>query len=340
MEEILKSFHQHLLMNEGSTPESANKYRSNLGILFDMLKIEQIADLQAQKINKAWLAGIWTTIQEKRGLSDNTIISYQTSLKKFVKYLEDLDMIPRGTHTQIQLAKKTEVHLNGLSSQEKELLRNYLSRNLKTDIQRRNAAMIYFLWSTGCRISEAIRLNVHGDGMIYTDQASRISGDFHIYDGAIYVHIRGKGKRERDIPVSSTAVAYLNLYLENRPDKSSALFISYPKWRPPDRITRHGAYFSVKEVFKAAGIDMPEKVMTHILRHTAIESWILSGKYTSKQIISMTGHSTEEGLEPYYRRSRDLIRVLSEEGSPLNDVKVPKDIQQFEDILKKKYVRS
>lgn len=333
--ELITSFRSYLVHVEGASEESASKYCGNVLIICRELDIESIDQLKANDINKKWLADFWKMMVERRGIKTNTVISYQTALKKFVKFLEENKIIPTGTSEQITLAKPETVHLNGLSFEERKMLRNFLSSNLGTDRERRDAALVYFLMVSGVRISEALRCDVHGDSIIYTTAGVR-SGDFYVDDGDIYVHIKGKGHRERDIPVDPLAVSYINLYLEQREVKSSTLFLNCARWTKAERITRGGAYHAICQLFDRADIEV-RGLKTHVFRHTAIEKWIKEGKFTIKQILSMTGMKDENSLEHYFRRSKDLTRPFIKEGSVARDIPVPKDIAQFEDILFRKY---
>lgn len=340
MQEILKSYQAYLRNSLGYTTETVVKYIGNLFIIFKELGITSLGDLQAEKINSAWLADLWKIVQDRRGLSDNTVISYQSSLKKYLKFLEDNGHIAPGTAAQIKLARPTQVHLQGLSAEEQVALREYLARNLKTEVERRNAALIMFVWATAARISEALNLRVHKDGLIYTDKSSLRSGSFSIHRGQIYVYIEAaKFKRDRNIPVADEAVAYLNYYLENRKEKSPILFLSHTRNKPHDQLTRSGAYVVFEKVFKKAGIPKPKSLLTHSLRHTAADRWILSGKFTEQQIKAMMGLSSSQTLEVYYHRNRDFIRDFALAENPVNVPGISKEILEIERLIKGRYVR-
>lgn len=334
--ELTDSFFNFMVNTEGGSPEGAEKYRGNIRIICKELGISKISELDPETINEKWVSEIWNMLVDRRGIANNTVIGYQSALKKFLLFLEKYQLMPTGIHEQVKLAKPHEVHLNGLSMEEKKMLRDYISCNLKTERDRRDAALCYFLLATGCRISEALRCDVHGDCFIYAIPGKR-SGDFSIYDGEVYVHIKGKGHRERDIPVASLAISYINMYLETRSNKNdSALFHTCSRnVDEQKRIGRRGAIHAVDKLFERSGIKTDGHV-THVFRHTAIEKWIKDG-YSVKKILSMTGQKDEKSLEHYFRRSRDLTKVFANEGSPLNDIPVSNDIYKLESILVKKY---
>ena len=223
MREIIKKYESYLLNDCGFTHETVEKYIGNLLIIIRKLNIISLADIKPEEISREWMYQFWDAIQSGKRLSDSTRKGYAVALKKFLQYLEEYGYpIPQGTAAKIKLPKQTEVHYEGLSYDEKKALRNWIPMHLKSVVDKRNAALIFFLWSTGCRISEALQLDVHADGIIYTDNPMVRSGSFFLARSKdtgqlnVYVHINGKGKRNRNIAVSPKAIAYINFYLENR----------------------------------------------------------------------------------------------------------------------------
>lgn len=340
MDNLLNGFENHLRHSLGYTVETTTKYLGNVRLILQVIECEKLSDLDPDNINTLWLANLWELVQNKRGLRDNTIRVYQSSFKKFLLFLEDNNLLPAGNAARVDLAKPTEVHIDGLSKDEKIKLREYLAKNLKTDVQRRNTALIYFLWATGCRISEALQVDVHADGKIYIEPSKR-SGHFFLEVEEkrrwMYVHFNGKGKRNRNVAVSKQAIMYANLYLDMRKEKVAPLFLGHARNMPHGRLSRKSAMEAVREVFVAAGIDKPGGACTHLLRHTAIEEWIYSGKFTDQAIIMMSGHANPAALEPYRRRSRRLTRQFADEGNTLDIPGVSKDVKRIEDIICRRY---
>ena len=344
MHKLIENYKSYLENNRGFTGDTVRKYSQNVALIIDKLKITSVHEFTSRNINEAWYSAFWAALQTGHKLSDASRQNYLSSLKSFLRYLELYGKIEKGIADKITLPKVTEKHYQGLTKAEQKALREYLSTHLRTDTERRDAALIYFMWATACRISEALALNVHGDGMIYTDNLLQRSGDFQVTKEGkkayIYVHINGKNKKNRNIVVSPEAIAYLNFYLENRKQKSSILFMSHAHnpQRNKGRLLRVGAYGAVAKVFARVGIETKEQVVTHILRHTAIDTWIDMGIPT-KQIITMTGHASEMGLEPYYRRRKELTNIFADEANVLAINELSKNVNKFEILLKSRYVK-
>lgn len=345
IQNYLNNYESYLDRDKGFTAETRAVYLSKLKIIFEKLEIRSIAHLTAERISKNWLRYFWDRIlSNDKSFSDSTRRVYLSALKSFLKFLESDEIIPKMSD-KIELPRPTLIQIEGLNTEEQRKLREFLSsqENLASDVGRRNAALIYFLWSTGCRINEALQLDIHADSYIYTDDPLRKSGSFFIYvddqkRNRMMVHINGKGKRNRSIPVPFEVVAYINLYLQYRKYKRKELFLHHGRSTPVARLRRDGAYKTVEKVFRNAGIEKPRSVCTHVLRHTAINEWIKAGKHP-KHIIAMTGHSNEAGLEPYFRRSKDIVLQFANDN-PISRFKLtdPRLIK-MEEIIAGRHAR-
>src|SRR2546421_10588275 len=93
-----------------------------------------------------------------------------------------------------------------------ELARLLSSLPSETPIERRDRALVHFLISTGCRISEALQL----DRADVPRQGSRLI-------------VTGKGSKQRAVYLTDDAKAALDEYLEAREDTSMALFVNYDR---------------------------------------------------------------------------------------------------------------
>lgn len=337
LDEILERFESHLRNDLSRTEETVDQYLRKIRKFVEVLQIVSLENITPDNINTEWLFKFWDQYGGDKSLADSTRRVYQSALKAFLKFCEEAHLVKRGTAKRIRLAKPTEIFTGGLSDEEQKKLRSHLAKSLQTEVGRRNTALIFFMWSTACRISEALSLDCHADGVVYTDNPLLRSGSFFVTHKNYYVHINGKGKRNREIAVSQEAIAYLNFYLHNREHKSRAVFLSHARNKPTGRLTRGGAYKAVARVFEDAGITVPDQLVTHILRHTAIDTWI-DKNFSPKKIIAMTGHASELGLEPYFRRRKELTKEFAEHGNPLA-MSTDKKTEQFEDILIARYAR-
>lgn len=229
-------------------------------------------------------------LKYERKLSQNTIASYQNDLKSFAiyfnnqiihltnqditKYIESLhNLSPRSiSHnitvlnsfysfllTESNVIEKNPCDKIIIPKQQKKLP-NYLSEQevdkllditIVTPYDYRNKAMLELLYATGLRVSELCNLKIN-------------DVDFD----SCFLRVMGKGKKERIVPVSDTALRYLkdyittyrNIILKNH--TSEYLFIS----NNLTNITRQGFFKILKKECQRSGIT--KEVSPHVLRHS------------------------------------------------------------------------
>lgn len=129
----------------------------------------------------------------------------------------------------------------------------------------RDKAVLELLYATGMRVSELCSLKLHD-----------LSDTF--------VKVRGKGKKERLIPVGKKAIAAVDHYLLHfRGEKGDALFLG-PRGKPLDRVT---VWARVKFYAKKGGI--LKEISPHTLRHS-FASHLLENGADLRLIQDMLGH--------------------------------------------------
>jgi site-specific recombinase XerD len=152
----------------------------------------------------------------------------------------------------------------------------------------RDRLLFEILYGCGLRISEAVALNT--DDIDETDR---------------WLHIRGKGKKERSVPYVSKAAEALAVYMVERTpaDDSGALFLNHRG----GRITDRGARLIVK--FYATFAAGDAAIHPHTLRH-AFATHLLDNGADLRAIQELLGHGSLSSTCRYTRVSvEDLTRV-------------------------------
>lgn len=157
---------------------------------------------------------------------------------------------------------------------------------------KRDRLLFEILYGCGLRISEAVGLNT--DDIDQTDR---------------WMRVRGKGRKERQVPYGTKAAQALNAYLEVRgvtpadAADSRALFLNHRA----KRITDRGARNIVK--FYATFIAGDSSIHPHTLRH-AFATHLLSDGADLRSIQELLGHARLSTTQKYTRVSlTDLMRV-------------------------------
>jgi integrase/recombinase XerC len=167
-----------------------------------------------------------------------------------------------------------------------------LNRDLEQPFPKRDRLLLELLYGCGLRISEAVGLNLED-----FDRTER------------WVRVRGKGRKERQVPYGSKAAealdAYLDSYQNARQSQAEphALFLNHHAARLTDR----GAYNIVK--FYATYVAGDSSIHPHTLRH-AFATDLLSHGADLRAIQELLGHARLATTQKYTQVSLiDLMRV-------------------------------
>jgi integrase/recombinase XerD len=173
--------------------------------------------------------------------------------------------------------------------------------------QTRNGALLELLYATGMRVSELVSLPV-----------AAVRGDPRM------ILVRGKGGKERVVPVSGPARAALVAWLARR---DSAEDIARLAGQPPSRhlfpgpgvdghLTRQHFHLMLKDIAVAAGVS-PARVTPHALRH-AFATHLLAGGADLRVIQTLLGHADLSTTEIYTHVLDDHLKALVLDHHPLS----------------------
>jgi len=166
-----------------------------------------------------------------------------------------------------------------------ELARLLASLPTATPLQRRDRALVHFLISTGCRISEALAL----DRTDVPRQGSRLV-------------VTGKGSKQRAVYLTADAKAALEDYLGAREDTSLALFVNYDRASAPGdsrRLTAAGARHIVRRLRRELGAWSFKS--PHVARHTTATSLLEATGGDVRLVQEVLGHANLNTMQGYTR---------------------------------------
>jgi integrase/recombinase XerD len=162
--------------------------------------------------------------------------------------------------------------------------------------------LIEMLYATGMRVSELVSL-----------PRSVLSGDERV------LTIRGKGGRERLVPLNASARTALDRYLGLGEGEDITPTVA-TKWLFPSRgaqghVTRQRFAQDLKELAVEAGLD-PERVSPHVLRH-AFASHLLDRGADLRSLQQLLGHADISTTEIYTHVLEERLKRLVEQHHPL-----------------------
>jgi integrase/recombinase XerD len=172
--------------------------------------------------------------------------------------------------------------------------------------RKRNGALLELLYATGMRVSELVELPVAA-----------------VRGAPRMILVRGKGDKERMVPLSPPAMQALAewLMLRDRADDLARLAGKpqskhlFPGPGVTGHLTRQHFYLLIKDIAAAGGVS-PAKVTPHTLRH-AFATHLLAGGADLRAIQMLLGHADVATTEIYTHVLDDHLKELVLEHHPL-----------------------
>ena len=222
------------------------------------------------------------------GIAERSQARILSGLRSFFHFLSREDYL-RPDPTELLESPKIGLHLPEVLTVEEINAMIAAIDPDKAEAQR-DRAIMETLYGCGLRVSELIGLEM-----------SKIYGE----EG--YIVVRGKGNKERMVPVSEVAVYEISEYLHDRallkvkPDCTNILFLN----RRGGKLTRERIFQIVKSLAEAAGIR--KNISPHTLRHS-FATHLLEGGANLRAIQQMLGHETIATTQIYIHLDRSTLR--------------------------------
>ena len=280
----ISSFSEYLLYQKGLSQNTVDSYKSDLTKLSNYL--------QNQDLSKTNIDNFFIDMSEFN-YSSSTKKRIHSSIKNFLKYInenEDYESIDISDLKLKSSKKLPEV----LSITDIENMINFY--NHETYLDSRNRTVIDVLYSTGCRVSELCDINI---------------SDIDLDDK--YLKLKGKGSKQRIVPIGSmlykNLMQYLNVretFLQNR---GEPLFLSKSK----NKLDRTAVFRIIKKTAK--NISLQTDVHPHTLRHSAA-THMLEGGCDLRTVQEFLGHSSVSTTQIYTKVTKEFLEEAFTESHP------------------------
>lgn len=219
--------------------------------------------------------------QEETGIKPGSLDKYREYICRFFRWCHEEGYIPTNPARNVGAIKYEEKPRVALTQVELEYLR-------AACIDIREKAIIEFLYSTGCRVSELSSVKL---------------SDINWFDKS--VHLFGKGKKHRTSYLNAKAQVTLQEYLKTRNDDCEYVFVTVR--RPYRQITTGGIEKIVRNISHRCSNQQVRKVTPHILRHTTATTALNSGM-SIVEISKLLGHEKLDTTMIYAKTSSDSVK--------------------------------
>jgi len=284
MKDHVSEFLHHLEVIKNASEHTLRNYR------IDLHDFANFTGVSAPRVNK-FIIREYLSHLSIEGKSRRTVLRRLSALRSFFRYLTQKKVM-RSDPMQLIDSPKTPGNIpKALSYSEVERLLE--SPSLETHLGLRDRAMLELFYSSGLRVSELVGLN-----------RDDMSG--------LQLRVRGKGMRERIVPITKTASQWIQNYLSHKerdPKDPGAIFLN--RWGT--RLSTRSVDRLFKGYMRKAGI--VGTVTPHTIRHTIATHWLENGM-DLKTIQTLLGHKSLKATTIYTKVSTKLKKEVFKKTHP------------------------
>jgi integrase/recombinase XerC len=292
-------FLTHLEKERGQSPHTIKAYGRDL---------EAFTEFCDRHYGAGWL---WTTVDrlgfrgflgelQRRGLAKRSAARALSAVRSFYRFLQEHHDVANTAARSARVPKLDKRLPTYLDRRQTDRLFEWAESRAAGDEfgPTRNLAILELFYSTGIRLSELSGMNL-ADLDLLADQAK----------------VRGKGRKERIVPVGSRAVLALRRYLHLREAMPArpgadrrAIFVS----RQGRRLAPRGVQRIIHGMFDAIGGD---GLRVHSLRHT-FATHMLDAGADLRAVQEMLGHASLSTTQIYTHTSVERLKKVYNQAFP------------------------
>lgn len=292
--DIVSRYRRYLKLEKGYSANTLDAYMRDVDKLFRYLAVEQVDVLDVKLEDLEHFAAFISDL----GIGPRSLARILSGVRQFYRFLV-IDGYLEVDPTELLESPKQPDHLpEVLSTAEVDLLEQAI--DLSKWEGHRNRAIIEVLFSCGLRVSELTNLKLS-----------------NLYIEEQYIRVKGKGSKERLVPISPRALDELNYWFADRnvmkikPGEEDYVFLN----RRGQHLTRTMILIMIKRYAIEAGIK--KTISPHTLRHSFATS-LLEGGADLRAIQAMLGHESIGTTEIYTHIDTSTLRQEILEHHPRN----------------------
>lgn len=309
MDDAIRAFLTYLDVERGGSVETGHSYQSDLRQFLVHLRHTFPHDhpLTPQQIEAFHIRSYLKWLSDQ-GLQKPSLARKLACLKSFFRYLVEEGRLSRNPASVIRSPRQGKKLPTVLTKDEANALLD--SPRAQSWLELRNQAMLEMLYSCGARVSELVGLNSEDI-------------DFE----AQFLRLKGKGKKERSIPLGTVAIEALQAYQQSL----VALKFAPPATRKQTALPRNGGSKaplfknsrggrlttrSVERIIKHRTEGQFHKSVTpHTLRHS-FATHLLDEGADLRAIQELLGHSSLATTQKYTHVAADQLMAVYDKAHP------------------------
>lgn len=292
----LNQFLEYYKSVKHASQHTLRNYELDLCLFFDYLNTQNTSiDQVDKKFVRRYLAHLNETSSKK------TTLRRLSSLRSFYKYLLRSSLINENPLEMIQTPKQEKKIPSVLTLEQVDVFMR--APDTKSYLGLRDRCIFELFYSSGLRLSELTKLD---------------RSDIDFSRGLIKV--RGKGKKERLLPVTPLAASWIKKYLthaeremttKEHAKEADAKAVFLNKWG--ERITERSVDRMFKKYFQMCGF--ASSITPHTLRHSIATHWLENGM-DLKTIQALLGHESLSTTTIYTKVTTKVKQEVYEKAHP------------------------
>ncbi|HEY7635502.1 MAG TPA: tyrosine recombinase XerC [Gemmatimonadales bacterium] len=296
---LVEDFLIHLDKERGQSPHTVKAYRRDLESFSEFCDRHYGGDWSWERVDRLGLRGFLGELQ-RRGLSKRSAARSLSAVRSFYRFLQVHHGVQNSAARAAKVPKLDKRLPTYLDRGHTERLFAWAEERAGGDefAPTRDLAILELFYSTGIRLSELSGMNLE-DLDLLSDQAK----------------VRGKGRKERIVPVGSRAVLVLRRYLNLRDTVAAhrgadrrAVFLS----RRGKRLSPRSIQRIVHAMFDAVGGD---GLRVHSLRHS-FATHMLDAGADLRAVQELLGHASLSTTQVYTHTSVERLKQVYNQSHP------------------------
>jgi len=290
-----KGFKNYLKLERSLSKNSIDAY------LTDIEKITQFLEVSNRNVNPLNIQAqdLKDLIQwiNELGMLATSQARLISGIKAFYKYLILEDLIKTDPSALIEAPKTRRKLPDVLTIIEIEALINSLDLSKVENI--RNKAMLEVMYGSGLRVSELINLKLS-----------------NYFPDVEFLKITGKGNKERLVPIGSSAIKHIGIYLDTvrnhieiKKGNEDFMFLN----RRGTKLSRIMIFMIIKDL--ALKIGLTKTISPHTFRHS-FATHLIEGGADLRAVQEMLGHESITTTEIYTHLDRDFLKQTIQQFHP------------------------
>lgn len=292
-ESLIERFEEMLIADRNLSLKSMESYKSDIRKF--LVYTEGRIDIE-QHVIQDYIAFL-----QSKNTKQTSIMRFISSLRQFFNFLQSEAIITNNPTKNINLRLKNKPLPKVISENEMRDLLAYFESNKNPRLK----AMLHILYGAGLRVSELVSLT--RDCLIQDEETKRY-----------VILVRGKGNKERIVPINNLAIDAINEYLMNTASKINSKYL-FPSTAKEGHITRQGFAKLLKNIAVEVGIP-GNRISPHVVRH-AFATHLLSHGADLLSIQKLLGHKDISTTQIYTHISNDKIKSLVNNNPNLSKLK-------------------